>query len=187
MKIALLSLASFLVVACLSAAEPSTTTPSEPGLKVGQAAAAFSLPSPAGGEVSLESLTAAGPVAVVFVRSADWCPFCRKQLEDLQKELPSLQSAGVRVVAISYDSPAVNLAATKKLGLTYPLLSDSGSKTIDAYGLRNEQAKGRAEGVPHPAILVIDRKGMIRSKLMRENYRDRPAASEILAAARSLK
>ncbi|MBL9194960.1 MAG: peroxiredoxin family protein [Opitutaceae bacterium] len=186
MKIALLSLASSLFVACLPAAEPSATT-AEPGPKVGQAAAAFTLPAPAGGDVSLASLTAAGPVAVVFVRSADWCPFCRKQLEELQKELPSLQSAGIQVVAISYDSPTVNLAATKKLGLTYPLLSDSGSKIIDAYGLRNEQAKGRAEGVPHPAILVVDRKGIIRSKLMRENYRDRPAASEILAAARSLK
>jgi peroxiredoxin len=83
-------------------------------------------------------------------------PFCRKQLEDLQKELPSLQSAGVRVVAISYDSPAVNLAATKKLGLTYPLLSDSGSKTIDAYGLRNEQAKGRADGSTLMPALASD-------------------------------
>lgn len=186
MKSLLLAFASSLIVASLGAADSSAPTV-PPGLKVGEAAATFTLPAPAGSNVSLDSLIATGPVAVVFVRSADWCPFCRKQLEDLQKELPSLRAAGIQVVAISYDSPSVNLAATEKLGLTYPLLSDSGSKVIDAYGLRNQEAKGRAQGVPHPAILVIDRKGMIRSKLMRESYRDRPAVSEILAAAEGLK
>lgn len=186
MKSTLLAFASSLIVASLWAADPAPPKVL-PGLKVGDEAVAFTLPAAMGDSVSLREMTASGPVAVVFVRSADWCPYCRRQLEDLEKELPSLKSAGIQVVAISYDSPAVNKAATEKLGLTYPLLSDNGSKVIDAYGILNKEAKGRAQGIPHPAIFVVDTKGMIRGKLMREQYRDRPAVSEILAAAQGLK
>jgi len=124
---------------------------------------------------------------LAFVRSADWCPFCRKQLQELQKDLAAIQSTGVQLVTISYDPVATNAAASAKLGLTLPLLSDPGSKVIDAYGIRNEDAKGRSAGVPHPVLFVLDRDGVIRAKLMRESYRDRPESAEIIAAVKGLK
>ena len=91
-----------------------------PGLKVGDLAPAFTLPTGSDSEVSLQALLAKGPVALVFVRSADWCPHCRRQLQDLQKDLTDLQATGVQLVAVSYDSPDTNAAAVTKLGLTYP-------------------------------------------------------------------
>ena len=157
-----------------------------PGLKVGDRAPAFTLPIGSGSEVSLQALLAKGPVALVFVRSADWCPFCRRQLQDLQKDLADIQAAGVQLVALSYDSPETNAAAVTKLGLTYPLVSDVGSKVIDAYGIRNIEAKGRAEGIPHPVVFIIDQQGTIRVKLMRESYRERPESAEIIRGVKSL-
>ncbi|MBL9199415.1 MAG: peroxiredoxin family protein [Opitutaceae bacterium] len=160
---------------------------SVPGLAIGARAPGFALKNSAGADVTLASLLDRGPIALVFYRSADWCPYCKKQLQDLQKNLGSIEQAGVRLVGISYDSVAVGAAATAKLGVAFPLLSDAGSKVIDAYGIRNATAKGRAEGIPHPVVFLVDRQGVIRAKLARDNYRDRPESAEIIAAAKALK
>lgn len=158
-----------------------------PGLPVGAAAPAFTLKNSAGNDVSLAALLRGGPVALVFYRSADWCPYCKKQLQDLEKNRAAIEAAGVRLVGISYDSPATGAAAAAKLGLAFPLLADDGSKVIDAFGIRNAEAKGRAAGIPHPVVFIIDRQGVIRAKLSRDHYRDRPESAEIVAAARMLK
>lgn len=182
----LLALVSVCAAVGLTAADASS--PSElPGLKVGEKAPDFSLPSAAGPNLALRDLLAKGNVALVFVRSADWCPFCRTQLQDLQKSLAQIEGSGIQLVALSYDAPATNAAAVKKLGITFPLLSDAGSKVIDAYGIRNHEAKGRGAGIPHPVLFIVDRQGVIRAKLGRENYRARPESAEIIAAAQAVR
>lgn len=145
----------------------------------------FTLQDSTGSEVALRALLRKGKVALAFVRSANWCPFCRKQLQDLEKNLPAIQATGIQLIAISYDSPATNAIAAAKLGLTFPLLSDHGSKVIDAYGIRNHEATGRADGIPHPVLFLLDQKGVIRVKLMRDGFRERPESSEIIAGANS--
>jgi peroxiredoxin len=95
--------------------------------------------------------------------------------------------SGLRVVGVSNDAPATSAAAAAKLGLTFPLLSDMGSKVIDAYGIRNAEAKGKAAGVAHPVVFIVDGQGVIRAKLGRESYKDRPESAEIIAAAKGLK
>src|SRR5258706_13151061 len=89
-----------------------------PGLKVGDKAVDFTLKNSGGVDVALAALLTKGPVALVFVRSADWCPFCRRQLQDLQKELKAIEATGARLIAVSYDSPPTNATAAAKLGLT---------------------------------------------------------------------
>jgi peroxiredoxin len=164
---------------------PSAATATMPGLKVGDNAVDFTLQDSTGSEVALQALLRKGKVALAFVRSANWCPFCRKQLQDLEKNLPAIQATGIQLIAISYDSPATNATAAAKLGLTFPLLSDRGSKVIDAYGIRNHEATGRADGIPHPVLFLLDQKGVIRVKLMRDGFRERPESSEIIAGANS--
>jgi peroxiredoxin len=176
----LLSLALLLFAGSLQAADL-------PGLKVGDKAVEFTLKSSSGETIALKTLLAKGPVALVFVRSSDWCPFCRRQLQDLQKDLEAIEATGARLVAVSYDSPAANAAAAAKLGLTFPLLSDPGSKIIDAYGIRNHEAKGRGVGIPHPVVYIVDEQGTIRVKLMRDSYRTRPESAEIIAGVMSIK
>lgn len=177
-----------LVAADGAAAKPAAAIPVEvPGLKVGAQAAEFTLKNATGQDVALSAMLKQGNVALAFVRSADWCPFCRKQLQDLQQNLKAFRAAGVQIIALSYDAPATNAAAVAKLGLTFPLLSDQGSKVIDAYGIRNSDAKGPSAGVPHPVLFILDQKGTIRAKLARDHYRDRPESAEIIAAAQGIK
>jgi peroxiredoxin Q/BCP len=104
----------------------------------------------------------------------------------LQRDLKSIEDAGVQVVGISNDSPAVLKRFSDKAKIRFPLLSDPGSKAIDAYHIRNESAKGKAEGVPNPGTFVLDREGVIRAKLFLEGYRERHTTEALEDAAKAV-
>lgn len=157
-----------------------------PGLAPGEPAPAFALPNASNQTVNLSDLTSAAPVALVFYRSAEWCPFCQRQLVDLQKNLARLDAAGITVVGISYDSPQILHQFSQANSITFPLLADVGSKTIDAYGILNQQSGGRAKGTPHPVIFVVNAEGRIAAKLGEPGYRDRPTVDALIAAVASL-
>ena len=105
----------------------------------------------------------------------------------MQRNLKSIEEAGVQVVGISYDEPAALKRFADQMKIAFPLLSDPGSETIDAYHIRNEAAKGRAEGVPNPGTFILDREGMIRAKLFLEGYRQRHTTEALIEAAKSIK
>jgi len=91
-------------------------------------------------------------------------------------------------VAISYDSVEVLNRFAAKQSITFPLLSDPESRTIEAYGIRNQEAKGsRIDGVPHPGTFIIDADGVIVAKLFHEGYKKRHTGSEILGAVERLR
>jgi peroxiredoxin Q/BCP len=102
----------------------------------------------------------------------------------LQRDIKSIEEAGVQIVGISYDSPDVLKRFSERQKITFPLLSDPESKTIEAYHIRNEAARGKAEGVPHPGTFVLDREGVIRAKLFLDGYRDRHTTAALVEAAK---
>ena len=51
---------------------------------------------------------------------------------------------------------------SEHMKISFPLLSDPKSKTIEDYHIKNPAAKGKAEGVPYPGTFVIDAGGVIR-------------------------
>jgi peroxiredoxin len=93
----------------------------------------------------------------------------------------------VQVVGVSYDAVEVLAGFAAKHKITFPLLSDAGSKTIAAYGLLNKEAKGRAEGIPYPGTVVIDRDGAIRAKLFLDGYRERHSTEALIKASKEIK
>jgi peroxiredoxin len=100
----------------------------------------------------------------------------------------------VRLLAISVDPPEVSnefatkLAADARGAINFPLLSDPDHKTIDAYGLHDPAYDGgKSEGIPHPAVYVIDKNGVVAWTKVESNYRERPTNDEIRAALDSLK
>ena len=93
----------------------------------------------------------------------------------------------MQVVAISYDSVAVLKRFAEKRGITFPLLSDAGGKTIDAYGIRNQEAPERVQGIPHPGTFIVDQAGVIRAKLFYEGYQKRHGSADILGAVKTIR
>lgn len=93
----------------------------------------------------------------------------------------------MRVVAISRDDPQTLSKFARKHSLTYPLLSDPESQTIEAYGLRHsEPTNARVDGIARPGILLIDQEGHIRATLFKSGYKDRHTVEDILQAAKGL-
>jgi peroxiredoxin len=105
----------------------------------------------------------------------------------LQRDLKSIEDAGVQLIGISYDSPAVLKTFSDRAKITFPLLSDPESTTIEAYHIRNEAAKAKAEGVPNPGTFILDQAGVIRAKLFLEGYRQRHTTEALIMAAMAVK
>ncbi len=154
------------------------------GPPVGGKVPDLSVVDAAGTSRDLASLSGAKGTVLVFFRSADWCPFCQVQLMSLKDVVEPLKSRGYQLAAISYDSEKTLASFSKKRNINYTLLSDSGSKTIDAFGIRNpEYAAGHmAYGVPRPAIFIVSPAGVVRGKLAVNGYRERPENEAILEA-----
>ncbi len=75
------------------------------------------------------------------------------------------------------DPPANNLKMADKLVLTFPLLSDPRGELIKLLGLWNEE-----ESVAVPAIVVLDKSGIVRHIYAGEDFADRPGDEEIFEA-----
>jgi len=56
---------------------------------------------------------------------------------ELQDRLDELESSGIGIAAISYDSQEVLAAFAEKRGITFPLLSDDCSSVITEFGILN--------------------------------------------------
>lgn len=149
----------------------------KPGLPIGQIAPAFHLKKQNGKEVSLESLLKKGPVALVFFRSADWCLYCKLQIIQLQRNLKEIEASGGQVVGVSFDSVETLKRFAKQSAITFPLLSDVGSQTIDAFDIRD---KGSPRGNSYHGTFVIDQQGVVRAKLFQVSYQERPAVETLV-------
>ena len=105
----------------------------------------------------------------------------------LQADLKKIEAAGIQVVGISYDSPAVLKRFSDQAKISFPLLSDPESQTIEAYHIRNAAARGKAEGVPEPGTFILDQQGVIRAKLFLEGFRSRHTTDDLIKAAMAIR
>ena len=55
----------------------------------------------------LNGLSGSKGFILVFVRSADWCPFCQNQLIDLERNRERFEEKGYKIVTLSYDSTEI--------------------------------------------------------------------------------
>ena len=137
---------------------------------------------------TFDQLTGENGLVLAFFRSADWCPYCKGQLRDLNTIAADLDAKGYKLAALSYDSVDTLKEFSEKNAIAYTLLSDPQSEIIDAFGVRNEEMRGkkRFDGIPHPAIFFISPDGVIKAKLYEEGYKNRPQTAAILETAASL-
>jgi peroxiredoxin len=151
-------------------------------IAIGDSAPSFTLKDQNDQEISLSALTKGGPVAVVFIRSIDWCAYCQLQTVQLSDNLPKLQATGGQVVVVCYDSPEKVKRFAKRRKISVPILSDPGSKTIEAYAMRAVRGAGNQIGSAQHGTFVIDRSGIVRSKPYLTSFEGASAIDTLLSA-----
>ncbi len=154
------------------------------GPHVGQPVPDFRLHDGQGKVWSRDSIMGPKGAMLVFSRSLDWCPYCKTQAIELQGRLAALKAQGLGVALITYDSPAILADFARRRGITFPLLSDPGSRTIRAYGILNTTAAAgtRDYGIPFPGTFLLDARGKVTSRFFEEAYQERNTVSTILIA-----
>src|SRR6185295_17908443 len=99
-------------------------------LAVGTAAPAFSLKSPDGREVTLESLR--GRIVILDFWGT-WCVPCRNTMPVLERLHRKFQDRGVTILGVAVaDKESDPTAFMKRFGYTYPLLL-SGDPVAESY------------------------------------------------------
>jgi cytochrome c biogenesis protein CcmG, thiol:disulfide interchange protein DsbE len=89
---------------------------------------------------------------------ATWCPPCRVEMPSIEKLHRALGPKGLRVVAVSVDSPGQEQVIrdfTQRVGLTFVILHDGANKISRQY-----------QTTAVPETFIIGRDGVIRKKLI---------------------
>ncbi|MGD9629352.1 MAG: peroxiredoxin family protein [Pyrinomonadaceae bacterium] len=184
-------LTSAAMLVCLLAFAALAQAPNKPtmsersrtdALMVGESAPDFSLVDDSGKTVQLSAIK--GTKVIVFYR-AYWCPFCVRQLADLR----ALKQEGFTILAISPD-PINRLKETKakvakdgKGEIPFALLSDPGSKTVDAFGVYDPTYAGQeVDGIPRASIFILDIDQKVVWANVSMDYKKRPTVDEIRKA-----
>lgn len=154
------------------------------GPQVGAKVPDFSLTDQRGATRTLQSLMGPKGLLLFFYRSADWCPYCKTQLAELQSRLPELSKQGLGVAAVSYDAVPILADFTRRRGITFPLLSDVGSATIRKYDILNTTvppSNAQSYGIPFPGTFILDRNGVVTSRFFEQAYQERATVGSMLA------
>jgi hypothetical protein len=99
----------------------------------------------------------------------------------LQSAKQRFEAQGLRLVAISYDSPAILKDFAERHGIDFPLLADPNSEIIRKFNVLNTEAKGMTKGMAYPGFYFIDAEGVVREKYFTAKYTDRLTANNVIA------
>ena len=154
---------------------------SEVGLRPGQKAPDFSARDQFGKTQTLETVRGSKGTVLLFYRSADWCPYCKGQLIQLQAAKERFEKQGIKLAGISYDSVEILKYFADRRKIEFPLLSDPDSKIIRMYQVLNSEAIGPNAGMARPGYFFVDTEGMIREKFFECKYRERLTGNNVVA------
>jgi peroxiredoxin len=169
--------------------------------KPGDMMPSFVLPDDRGQMVRLESLLAAGPVAIAFHRG-HWCPYCRINTRALAEAQGLIASEGCQIVAIMPDRQKFTTALKAETNARYRILTDvDNGYALSAnlaiwFGDAMNQALARGgrqvpryqgnDGwfFPIPATFVVGADGRVAARFVDPDYRRRMAIDDLVAALR---
>ena len=127
-------------------------------LEIGQTAPDFELRDQHGATVSLSSYRREKAVVVMFYPFA-FSGVCTGELCAVRDSLPTFESDGVQLLAVSCDPKFALRAFADQDGLTFPLLSDfwPHGEVSRAYGVFNEKV-----GCSDRSTFIVDKEGVLR-------------------------
>lgn len=154
--------------------------------RLGQKAPEFSLPDADSKARSLGEFVRRGAVILAFFPFA-FSGVCDKEMCTFRDEFGPLQAAGAQVVGISVDSAYSLKAFAQTYNLQFPLLSDFNKKVTRLYGVLQDPWGGLGyKGVAKRAVMLIDKRGMLRYKWSTDTPSEEPPYPEIMKATRNL-
>jgi peroxiredoxin len=160
----------------------------------------FMLPDDSGKLVSLTSLIAKGPVAVMFFRG-HWCPYCRLNVRAVTQAMDRIEAMNAQVVAIMPELQQYAGKFKAESGAPFPVLTDLDNGYAlslnlaiwlgtEIQGLLSYQDMARYHGndgwvLPIPAAFVIGRDGLVKARFVDPDFRKRMEIDDLLAALRN--
>jgi peroxiredoxin len=164
----------------------------------GEAMPPFVLPDEAGRLVSLPSLLAKGPLAVMFFRG-HWCPYCRLNVRAVIEAMAEISAVGGQVVAIMPETQAFAGQFKTDSGAPFPVLTDLdngyalslnlaiwlGSEIEKLLSPMQDMPSFHGNDgwvLPIPATFVVGRDGVVKARFVDPDFRRRMAIDDLIAA-----
>jgi peroxiredoxin len=170
------------------------------GLKSGATAPDFTAKDNSGKTLDLKALLKSHKAVVLFFYRGQWCPYCNKQIKELQDSLQLLTGKGAYVIGVTPETGENINKTIDKTHALFSIIQDKGYQIMKAYdvnytvsddlnsklkgyGVDLEKNNGNKDHVlPVPATYVINSSGKISYVHFDQNYTKRASVSSILAA-----
>jgi peroxiredoxin len=160
----------------------------------------FVLPDEKGRLVSLKSLLAAGPVAVMFFRG-HWCPYCGLNVRAVSQAMDRIKAVGGQVVAIVPEVQSYAEKFKAEAGVPFPVLTDLdngyalslnlaiwlGAEIKELLSYHDMASFHGNDGwvLPIPATFVVSRDGKIKARFVDPDFRKRMEIDDLIAALKN--
>ena len=185
----------FLIITLCSLQLNAQTYPA--GLNVKDAAPDFTAIDQNSKKINLKKQLKNGNIVLIFYRG-QWCPYCNKQLKQLEDSINFIKEKGATVIAITPELPENISKTIGKTKASYSILYDDGlkimndykvafkvdDKTVEkykGYGIDFSKVNGtNGANLPVPAVYVVNKKGKITYKFFDTNYTKRSSIKDLL-------
>ncbi len=144
-------------------------------MKVGENAPDFTLKNGDGNDWKLSERR--GKTVVLLFYPGDNTPVCTKQMCSVRDNWEDYAATGAEVVGISTDSAASHKGFAEKYDLPLTLLSDETGEIVEKYSV-----KSWLPGRSARAVVVVDKRGVVRHHQVQSLSLFRPKDDEILKA-----
>jgi peroxiredoxin len=159
---------------------------------IGEHAPDFTLATPDGANISLQSVEKTGKTVLVVLRGFPGyqCPYCTRQAQDFISHADDFKKAGAQVLMV-YPGPPADLSGHAKdfLNKQQPLpenvhlVIDPDYSVTNKYDLRWEGAHETA----YPSTFILDKDGVIRFRKISKEHADRLSAADALTQLANVK
>ncbi len=166
-------------------------------LHIGDKAINFSGIDQAGNPVELFDILKTNPVVLMFYRG-EWCPYCNKQLSEIQDSLSFINDKGGVVLAVTPEQPFSIDKTIEKTNASFRIIHDKDLSIMKAYQVAYKmktpllkkykrhgidiKAANRENGqnLPVPATYVISQDKTILYAFFDPDFTKRATVSKIL-------
>ena len=112
---------------------------------------------------------------------------CHSELRGFEKNLNKFSEAGIRLVAISVDTPEkTRVHMLQEAGYTFTFLSDPKLEAIRRYDLVHAEEIASGADIARPAEFLIDPSGTVRWRMVTEKFFKHALPEQVLEAAKAL-